>query len=157
MRKNLPAFLFLLFQLTFLNGLCQSSDLKNALTPEEITWIRENAGKLKFAPTPAWPPADFIEEDSIHKGIVSDYITLLESQLNVKFQRVYFETWHDLITGLQNGKADFTGAVQPTLERAEYLTFTQPYINVPLVLLTRSNFRQDISDQNIGDYTISGV
>jgi PAS domain S-box-containing protein len=126
----------------------QDRKIKGILSPNEIEWLKKNVNTIRFAPYPNWPPGDYVEK-GIHKGITSDYINLLEEYLGVNFQRVYFESWSQILNALKNSEIDFVGAIQKTEERDKFLNFTDFYFEVPLVILVRNDFNKEISESSL--------
>jgi len=114
----------------------QEGDL---LTPEEQQWLSEHEGKIRYAPNPNYPPIAFVDEDGTFKGITADYIKLIEQKLNFRFERVYYDTWDEMVASAQQGKVDLIGAIQNTPERREFLRFTTPYVTIPNSIVVREN------------------
>ncbi len=146
MRKKLLLFLFCLIEFS---AFSHGYPLDSLLTREEIHWLHLNGDKIRYAPNPSWPPGDFIDEDGIHKGIVSDYIRIFEEKLGISFRKVYFDNWQDIIEGLKSGDADFVGAIQKSPEREEFLEFTETFLDVPLVILVRDDYSGVLSGNQI--------
>lgn len=124
----------------------ESSD--SLLTGDEIKWLSQQNGKIRIIDAPAWPPLAFIEkvdDKVIFKGIADDYIKLLEEKLNFKFRRVYPETWQQLIDWSREGKAELVGCIQKTPQRLEFFNFTIPYLEIPNVIITN----KDIKDNHL--------
>jgi len=114
----------------------QEGDL---LTPEEQQWLSEHEGKIRYAPNPNYPPIAFVDEDGTFKGITADYIKLIEQKLNFRFERVYYDTWDEMVASAHQGKVDLIGAIQNTPERREFLRFTTPYVTIPNSIVVREN------------------
>jgi two-component sensor histidine kinase len=58
---------------------------------------------------------------------------------------------------LQRGDTDFVGAIQQTEDRAEYLLFTEPLIQVPIVMLIRNDYPYRVSEDHINNMELAGV
>ena len=56
-------------------NLIAQKKIDTIFTNEEIIWLNKNINSIRYAPNPSWAPGDYIE-DSIHKGIVSDYVNI---------------------------------------------------------------------------------
>ena len=109
------------------------------LSLEEARWLREHAGSIRIAPLPDSPPIDFVGEDGFHRGLTSDYIHLIERQLGITFTVVRCESWEEIITKLKAHEVDVVGSIQNTQERREFLHFTEPYLSIPNIILTRND------------------
>lgn len=125
------------FRLFFPLSIVAQSD--TLLTDLEKMWLQENAHKIVFAPNPSWPPYDYMEA-GIHKGIVADFMELIEQRLGVHFKRAYYTTWDELYIALKSGEVDFNGSIQQTFDRSNFLVFTNVYTSVPMIALVRDNF-----------------
>jgi PAS domain S-box-containing protein len=111
------------------------------LSPEEQQWLSEHQGKIRYAPNPNYPPIAFVDEDGTFKGITADYIQLIEQKLDFRFERVYYDTWNEMIAGARQGEVDLIGAIQNTTERREFLRFTTPYVTIPNSIVVREGLK----------------
>lgn len=155
-RKGIHAFIFL-FLLLLISNVSFASQIDSLLTPKEKAWIEEHGDNIRYAPNPSWPPADYINDEGVHQGIVSDYISIFENRLNVSFKRVHFSNWHEIMKGLKTGQVDFVGAIQKTSERQDFLLYTEPYMQTPVVLLVRNDYPAKINSQEIQGMKLAGV
>jgi two-component system, cell cycle sensor histidine kinase and response regulator CckA len=109
-----------------------------SLTDAELTWLHEHP-VIRVVQDPAWPPVEFDDERGEPSGISNDYLNLIEQRLGVKFERVRGLTWQESFSRLKRWDIDMTTCVAVTQERSEFWAFTKPYINIPIVILTRAN------------------
>ena len=126
------------------------------LTAKEITWLKENGEKIRYGPTPYWPPGDYMENGE-HKGIVSDYIKIFEKELGITFKRVYYDNWESFYHGMMTGGFDLVGAAQKTKERQKVLVFTKPFLTTRPAVLTRTSYPEltapgDLNAMTLSDY-----
>ncbi len=136
-------------------SLGQNQEHNITLSQDEITWLQNNLHKMRYAPNPTWAPGDFIDENGQHKGIISEYMHIFEDVLNTKFQNVIYKDWKGMYNGLLNDEIDFLGAMQVTEERKQYFCFTQPVINIPIVLLINKNKTFDFTNHDLNGMKIS--
>lgn len=116
------------------------SRLKNdILTQEERAWLNAHDGKIRLAPDPFWEPMEFFGKDDQYSGIVADFIKLLEKKLNFKFKLVHAVNWENVIEMAKNREVDILGAANSTPERKKYMLWTQPYLDIPNVIVTRKS------------------
>jgi two-component system, NarL family, sensor histidine kinase EvgS len=135
----------------------QAGFLDTLLTPQEINWLNNNKYNINYAPNPSWPPGDYVDEEGIHKGFVTDYINIFENALDVNFNRVYFQNWNDILKGLKTTDVDFVGAIHRNDERDEYLLFTDPFITIPLVILVRNDYPLELTNERISEMSLACV
>jgi PAS domain S-box-containing protein len=148
-------FLLLAILLSFQTN-AQTINLDLLLTGEEINWLKEHEDSIRYAPNPSWPPGDYIE-NGIHKGIVSDYIKLFEEKLGIKFQKMYFENWSDMLNGLKNSEVDLVGGVHTTENREQYFSLTDPFIEIKLGILVRSDYPHRLTGNHINKMILACV
>ncbi|MFZ5430711.1 MAG: PAS domain S-box protein [Bacteroidota bacterium] len=131
-------------------------NLDSLLTPEESEWLNQNQNTIRYAPNPFWAPVDFVE-DSVHKGIIADYIKIFEDKLGITFQRVYPGSWSELLGGLENGNVDFIGGIHYNEDRENFLRFSDPFLQMPLGIIVRDNFREDLTEDEIPGMKLATV
>ena len=148
--------LFIFFLVEF-NADGQITLRESELTTKEKEWLDQNRGNIRYAPNPSWPPGEFIDENGSHQGIVSDYIQLFEQKLDIRFHRIHFTTWNEILNGLKDSEVDMAGAIQKTKEREEFLTFTRPFLEIPLVILCQSNYNKELTEDQINKMTLACV
>jgi two-component sensor histidine kinase/ABC-type amino acid transport substrate-binding protein len=153
---RLPHIILLLFLYAVLqvNAIVLAGDKKPGLTPQESRWLKENT--IRYAPNPSWPPLDYTENGE-HTGLLSEYIAIIEKQLGVTFERVYYNNWNEILNGLQSGEVDFVGAIQQTPERDDFLLFTDEFITIPVFILTQNNYPFQLTRERLTDMSIGGV
>lgn len=142
--------LFLIFSL-FLSG----SEIKFILTKEEQTWLDNNKG-LRIAPDYNFAPIEFINDNQFD-GIAADYVKLLEQLLDYKFQIIKIEKWADNIESAKNREIDIWTAVAPTLQKSEYMLFTEPYLNIVSVLIVSKRDSREYNLEEMGDKVVAVV
>ncbi len=150
-------FFFFIFLLFISNLLCcQSKNLTSILTKEEIEWLKNHKDNIRYAPNPSWPPGDYIE-NGVHKGYVADYIKIFEKELGIKFKRVYFKNWSEIINGLKTSKVDLVGAIEQTPERTNFLSVTEPFIYLPVGIIVRKNYPHKITERQINKMKLACI
>jgi len=133
----------------------QTNFIDSLLTSAEIRWLDANRENIVYAPNPGWPPCDFVDESGNHRGIVADYISIFEEKLGIRFQRIYLESWNDMLEGLKSKTVDFVGGIHQSDDRESYLNFTDRFLTVPLVLVVRSDFDQELTKNTINTMTLA--
>jgi len=109
------------------------------LSLEEKEWLTKH-NTINLAIDPKFAPVEFNNAKGEYVGITADYVKLLSELLNVTINVIPDLSWSEAIALAKQGKIDLFSAITPTSERREYLNFTQPYINYPFVILTRSDY-----------------
>lgn len=109
---------------------------------------------LKMCIDPDWMPFEKFEGKQ-HIGMTADYFDLIQKQLPVPIEVVYTRNWNESLQMGKQRKCDIFSLVMPTPERLTYLSFSKPYIQTPVVLVTESTepFIDNVSlvtDRRIG-------
>lgn len=122
-------------------------------TDEEKKYILSKK-EVKMCILPNLKPYTFIH-DGVFKGVVADYIKLIEEKTKLDFSLVKTNSVEETFSFLQNGKCEVIPSLHNIKERKDYLSFTDPYFNASIGLVTRNeiSFIEDISiikDKKIG-------
>lgn len=129
--------IFLLFLLSsFVTGFCALGT--ELLSPEETAWLKEHP-EISLAPDPNFPPIEYFDEEGRYLGLVADYFKLIETRLPCKFKFVRHKTWDDVLEAARSATVNGITAAQITPERSEYLRYTKPIIDIPNVIIVRTN------------------
>ena len=105
------------------------------LSAEEQAWLAAHP-ELRLGVDGAWPPFEFRDEQDRYLGLSADYVRLIEQRLQIKLQPTPPSSWSEVINQAKAGQLDILPGVMATPERQEYLTFTRPYLDFPIVILT---------------------
>lgn len=109
------------------------------LTDAENRWL-QNHKPLRLGVDPAYPPFEFIDENGLYSGMSFDYMKLISERLDTTLEIQYGLTWSQVLEGARYKSIDVLPVVTATPERREYLDFTAPYISVPIILVTRTDY-----------------
>lgn len=105
-----------------------------SLTEDEQAWLQAHP-VIKVGVDKDFAPYEWINKDGEYVGLAAEYINLLEERLGVKFDIISNRSWDELMTMAQNDEIDMLACLNETTERKEYLTFTDPYIQNPVVII----------------------
>ncbi|BCO08379.1 hypothetical protein GF1_07550 [Desulfolithobacter dissulfuricans] len=107
-----------------------------SLTTIESSWLK-NKGSISMCIDPDRMPLERMEEGH-HIGIAADYVEIFQKELGIPIQLVPTTSWSQSIEFARKRKCDILTLALETPERREFLDFTIPYLNLPLVLATRT-------------------
>ncbi|MGB5605720.1 MAG: diguanylate cyclase [Gammaproteobacteria bacterium] len=108
------------------------------LTPAEQEWLAGHP-VIRLAPDPDFPPIEFIDADGRYQGIAADYAALVERKLGIKFTLVQLQDWDEVLEKARSREIDMFGAASESPQRAKYMTFTRPHIQLPGVIIVRND------------------
>jgi PAS domain S-box-containing protein len=118
----------------------QASDFDKILLPEEKEWLQHHA-QWRVGVDPSWPPVEMIGDDGVYVGMGADYLKLLAQRLGIKTTVLPGLSWPQVIDKAKNGEVDVLPAMAHTFERSAYLNFSNVYLDIPLVIITRMDKR----------------
>ncbi len=120
-----------------------SSDL---FTDQQKSYLK-NKKEITYCIDPEWMPFESIHNGK-HIGISADIFDGFKKQLPVPMHLIKTQSWVESLFKVQQRECDILSLASPTTERLKYLDFTQPYINLPVVLVTRTDkiFIDDINE-----------
>jgi len=136
------------------DALCSPDAL---LTPSERQWLEEHADRIILAPTPNYPPVDFFNSEGVHSGIAADIFRQIEEHIGYTFTRKQSDTWQDILDSAKARTIDITTIAQKTPERQRFWLFTEPYLKVPTVIVTRKNGQKNLSLDKLAGMNVAIV
>lgn len=133
------------------------------LTQEEENWLKEHP-VIRVGCDPGWAPIEYRNEHGKFEGISVDYLRMIENMLPVKLEIDTESSWQQLVEKAKVGEIDLFTNLSPTSERESYLSFTEPYLSLPVLIYTRDDvaFVPDINGLDhrkiaiVKDYAIQG-
>ncbi|MDJ0811159.1 MAG: transporter substrate-binding domain-containing protein [Desulfobacterales bacterium] len=111
---------------------------ENKLTEEEKAWLADHP-VMRLGVDPGWAPVEYLDVEGKRAGITSDHIRILSEKLGTRFETVGARSWSDVLQKAKEGKIDIISAIVQSEERAGYLLFTEPYLRLPMVIITRDD------------------
>jgi PAS domain S-box-containing protein len=125
------------------------------LTAEEKTWLKAHP-VIRLAPDPDFPPVEYFVKDGEYSGITADYVALLEKKLGIRFEIVPLRDWNQIINKAKSRQIDVVVA-SATPQRAEYMLFTKPFLELPAVIIAREKVRGPLSLEKLSGMRVSVV
>ncbi|MFH1982077.1 MAG: transporter substrate-binding domain-containing protein [Pseudomonadota bacterium] len=118
---------------------CLKATTIDPLTQEERAWLSAHDGKIRLAHDPNARPIEFIDTNGVFRGLAADYVQLIESRLNFRFDIVHLKSWDEALSKAKNKEVDVLCAFTKNAQRETWMLFTEPYIVVPTVILVRDD------------------
>lgn len=107
------------------------------MTPAEEQWLQENP-VLRLTGDPAWAPMTYLNDKGKYSGIVPEYFELIREKSGLGFEYIPSQNWSDTLAALQERRVDAIDAIAASAERGRLMDFTEIYITVDIVLITRN-------------------
>ncbi len=108
------------------------------LSQEELSYLAKKK-EIKMCIDPAWMPFEKIDKNGNHTGITSDYFNIFRNKLDIDIKLIKTKTWNESITFAKQRKCDILSLAMETPNRKKYLNFTDPYLEIPLVIATKND------------------
>lgn len=108
------------------------------LTAGEQAWLAENK-VIKVSADKNSFPFDFIDDKGGLSGVTGDFLNEISKQLNVKFVWAGNESWNDGLLKIHSRDADMVSLITPTKERQSFLEFSDAYVNLKNVIISRDD------------------
>jgi ABC-type amino acid transport substrate-binding protein len=119
-------------------GLAGTAAAADVLNPEQAQWLAAHP-VVRFAPEADYGPMVFAGADGRPQGLSVDLLALVAQRVGLRVQATPAAPLHQLLAQARQREVDLISSLRPTPERAEFLLFTQPYVNVPAVLVQRQD------------------
>ncbi|MBN2538489.1 MAG: transporter substrate-binding domain-containing protein [Deltaproteobacteria bacterium] len=105
------------------------------LSPEEKAWITAHP-VLRMGYDTSWPPVEYMDSEGRFVGMSADFTKLVGNIVGVAIQPTAPKSWQTTLEEIKSGSIDVLFAVTRTPQREEFLSFSKPYLNFPMVIVT---------------------
>lgn len=112
----------------------QSPEIK--LTDQEKAWLKRH-NTINVAGPRAFPPFHYVGEDNTIKGMASDYAGIISQRLGIKMIPETKALWPEILEKTKNREIDVLTCAAKSPERETYLSFTNPYLSFPMVIISK--------------------
>ena len=119
------------------------------LSPEERAYVRANPS-VSMCVDPDWVPFEWVDEQSIHRGIAADLLRLVASRVGLTLDLLRTGNWAESLEAARAGRCKILSFLNQTPQRDLWLNFTSPVFVDPNVFVTREDhgFIANLADQN---------
>ena len=124
------------------------------LTPSQRAWLAAHKNTIRLAPCPDWEPMEFFDKNGTYKGMVADYIHLIESKLNIRFKIVHYPSWSAILAAAARGEVDLIAAAHATPARWKFMDWTEPFMEFPAVVISHKTEKRDLSPETMGGMAV---
>jgi len=126
------------------------------LSPEERAWLAEHKDSLTLSFDRSFPPIEFENPDGTFTGLSADLIARIEERLGITFRKQGIP-WTQALEGLQDGTTALAPAIANNAERSAYTLFTQPFVRIPLVIVTSHHMKGALSLEDLAGMRVAVV
>jgi signal transduction histidine kinase/CheY-like chemotaxis protein len=123
-----------------------SKETKLLLSSAEQHYL-ENRNDILMCANPNWMPFQSISKAGTHEGMAAEFMNIISQRIGKSIKLVPTKNFSETLSMSKRRQCDMLSLVQETTERKEYLNFTEPYLQTPIVIATRSDelFIDDIN------------
>jgi signal transduction histidine kinase/CheY-like chemotaxis protein len=107
------------------------------LTSQEKEWLKHHQ-VIKVGVDASWQPFDYVNEHNEHLGIASEYIQYIQEKLGIEVQ-IVSGVWSDVLQKAKHKQIDMLACVANTPQRRDFLLFTNEYLNIKTVIITKNS------------------
>ncbi|CAH0224183.1 bifunctional diguanylate cyclase/phosphodiesterase [Pseudomonas brassicacearum] len=126
------------------------------LTDEELRWLKDHPD-LRLGIDASWPPFEFRDDQGRYQGLAADYVDIIRERLAIKLTPIEPASWTAVLEQVAQGKIDLLPGIMSTPERQNYLAFTRPYLDFPIVILAHRGGAQPHNLQELYGLKIAVV
>lgn len=111
------------------------ANFKDSLTQEEKIWL-DNQKVISVGAMDKWEPINFLNDKNQPSGIGASIVEALNKKLDNKLQ-ISSSNWNDIYEKAKNGQLNAILDINPKKEREEFFLFTNAYLQIPHVIVSR--------------------
>ncbi len=93
--------------------------------------------EITYCVDPDWMPFERLNEQGQHGGMTADLMKELERRLGISLRLVRTDSWSESLLSARAGQCKLISAAAATAPRMEYLDFSNPHGEYPLVVAVR--------------------
>ncbi|TNE99034.1 MAG: transporter substrate-binding domain-containing protein, partial [Gammaproteobacteria bacterium] len=120
---------------SFNRNLRQTGEIE--LSPGEKEWLEQRHSALTYCIDNDWLPLEGLDSSGHHVGLSAEVLRLFTERSGIQFNRVPTRSWPEALEAAQSRTCDLLSLAMKTPERSRYLDFTEPYVQVPNIVLGR--------------------
>lgn len=119
------------------------------ISQQELAWITQNP-VVTVGADPNFYPLETFDERGKYTGLAGDYARILSHLTGLKFNVVRQGDWASAEGLVQNNEVDMFMAIAQTRRRSELMDFTDAYIKLPGIIMTRRG--EGLDDVSMDDF-----
>jgi polar amino acid transport system substrate-binding protein len=123
-------------------------------TAEERAWMAAHP-VIRVGHDPTYEPYAIQEKDGTIVGLDPDYFALYAERTGLKFQHEVRKDWGVMMEAFKAREVDVLPSLGKSVEREQFLIYTQAYAYAPSVIITRNDSRYLFSLQDLSGKTVS--
>jgi len=126
------------------------------LTSKEHNWIKDHS-RIRVCIERDWAPFSYLTKEGKAVGLSKDYSDILLQKVGINVDYIPYDKWEDILRDIKLGKCDLLNGLYYTKERAEYISFTIPYLHMKEYFFTRDDAPNIDTMADVKDKTLALV
>jgi len=132
-RLRATALLTILFLIVSNAALASTAPVQ--LSEAERQWLNAHPS-IRLAVDIDWSPFEYIDNENQYVGMAAEYIALVGEKLGIEFAVEKEKPWSEVVESVKSRELDMYSCVVSTIQRREYVNFSNPYLSFPMVIVT---------------------
>jgi ABC-type amino acid transport substrate-binding protein len=131
----------------------------SVLAPDQQDWLEKHKNTIIVRPEKNYPPFSFISSggSTKPKGLAVDYIDLITRKIGAQNTYLEAKSRSSILSDLKAGKEGVILALSITEEKEDYLYFSEPFINISAVIVTRKDSKYKGDKVSLADFNSKEV
>ncbi len=149
-----------LTSIIFFALLCFPRALEAAiLAPAQSQWLEKHNNTLLVRPEKNYPPFSFSSSipNSTPKGLAVDYLDLVARKLSARPTYLEAKSLSSILADMKSGKEGIVLALPESDSYGEYLYFSEPFVSIPAVIVTRKDYAHGNGELTLTDFNAKQV
>lgn len=109
------------------------------LTENEKAWLAGNK-TIRMGVDPNYAPYSFVDKKGRYNGAAADFVQIIGDRLGITMEMVPGASMTEMSEAIKERTLDLITTIRKTCEREGFMSFTQPYIPTPLIIVTRKDY-----------------
>jgi len=107
-------------------------------TAQERAYLQKKKA-ITMCIDPKWMPYEGFDDKGKYVGISADFFKIFQQEIGIAIKVLHTQSWQESLKYAKERKCDILSLAVKTPEREKYMNFTEPYLNMPLVMATKPN------------------
>ncbi|MBP6858170.1 MAG: transporter substrate-binding domain-containing protein [Candidatus Pacebacteria bacterium] len=129
------------------------------LAPDQQIWLDKKNNTIIVRPEKSYPPFSFVSSSpSIKpKGLAVDYLDLIARKIGAQPRYLEAKSRSNILADLKAGKEGIVMALSEDREDADSFYFSEPFITIPAVIVTRRDYKKGSKELTLADFNAKQV
>lgn len=115
------------------------------LTNEEWAWLTGRSNTLVVGVDPSWAVADPELDPKTRSGMEMDFARRVAEKVGASLRIYPAKDWNAVLAAARSGEVDFLAALRRTPDKEAEWLFTEPYMDIPVVILVKKTQRESLT------------